>query len=881
MLYRTLSFCFCLGLCLSSDPAIGATDVEAHYRLDETTGTVAVDSSGNGNDGTYVNNPTLGVPGVRGNAAELNLADTDDRIDLPHTVLDGAMDASFAFWIKTTRTGQAAVLSGSNSGQSQAFLVFFNSSTILRLYKASNNVLVTIPSVADNEWHHFVWTWDGDTNTATLYHNGLLVSSQVIGGSIGVPIDIDPGGLLLGQEQDCVGGCFETGQITAGSLDDVQIYRRVISSAEVAAIYEGLVGHYELDETSGTVAVDSSGLGHDGTLVGAPIWHTDGVYGGSLEFDYTDGNDYVELPNSTVLDDLQVNDYTLATWFNPSSVPPETGFADLSGYGLIKKPNSSLGLHYSHITGFHFNHYADEGSGSVQQAVTASIYSPGQWHHVAATVNRSAGLVSLYVNGKLVGTNPFVPNSPGIDYGTQKWRLGISDPGGSFTERPAHGVQDDARLYNRVLTAAEVAELYGLVGHWKMDEGAGTTAVDSTAFGNDATLNGATWTTDCTGENALTFDGTNDTATTNATFDPPANGTVAFWMQASGTPTVRQRIFGVDANWEARIETTGMISFDLGASPFFGNEPFATGIVDNVDRWYHIVAMFNDADDSYEVYVNGELQASGISPVDLVSQTAAILSFGTRTGSSEYWEGSLRDFRIYNRWLGGSEISALSGLAGYWKLDETSGTVAVDSSANGNDGTYTGGVLLNQNGQVDQAPDFDGISGYVSVPDDASLRMDKAFSMSMWIRYEGATSVNQVILNKEGEYQLAIFTNGEIQWSVSSSTSSIWPWHPTGYVIPIGKWTHLALTYDSGEIKTYANGVLVDTYSQSSSAVGDTTTALNELRIGNRSQSARHFNGRIDDVRVFSRVMCLEEVFGLYRGGRPEGVRILKWVEVR
>ncbi|NOY30300.1 MAG: LamG domain-containing protein, partial [Planctomycetes bacterium] len=372
-----------------------------------------------------------------------------------------------------------------------------------------------------------------------------------------------------------------------------------------------------------------------------------------------------------------------------------------------------------------------------------------------------------------------------------------------------------------------------------------------------------------------------DTATTNTAFDPPATGTVAFWMQSSGTPVVRQRIFGVNGNWEARLETTGKISFDLGASPYVGNEPFATDVVDGQDRWYHIVAAFNESDDSYAVYVDGELQASGTSPVNLVTQSPGILTFGTRTGSGENWEGSLRDFRIYDRWLTKDEISDLSGLAGYWKLDETSGTLAVDSSPNGNDGTYTGGVLLNQSGQVDQAADFDGTDGYVSVADDTSLQMDAVFSVSAWIRADESTNVNQMILNKEGEYEIAIFPGGEIRWAVMN-TDPGWAWHATGHVITVGKWTHVAMTYDNGTVNTYANGMLVDTYN-GSGVVGDQYPSLNELRIGGRSNNppGKYFDGLIDDVRVFSRVMCPEEVFGQYKGGRPAGIRILQWVEVR
>jgi len=60
----------------------------------------------------------------------------------------------------------------------------------------------------------------------------------------------------------------------------------------------GLVGHWRLDEGAGTVAVDSSGNGHNGELLGNPQW-VEGVHGGALQFA---GNpDKVDVPYSEQL----------------------------------------------------------------------------------------------------------------------------------------------------------------------------------------------------------------------------------------------------------------------------------------------------------------------------------------------------------------------------------------------------------------------------------------------------------------------------------------------------------------------------------------------------------------------------------------------------
>lgn len=45
--------------------------------------------------------------------------------------------------------------------------------------------------------------------------------------------------------------------------------------------------------------------------------------------------------------------------------------------------------------------------------------------------------------------------------------------------------------------------------------------------------------------------------------------------------------------------------------------------------------------------------------------------------------------------------------------------------------------------------------------------------------------------------------------------------------------------------------------------------------------SGDYFGGRVDDVRVYQRALCPDQIYELYKGGRPNGVRIIKWIEVR
>jgi len=868
MQQRHLPNCLLLGLfvCLfCSKPSAEAANLVGHWKLNETSGTIATDSSALGNNGTHVNSPLPGqvgpYPGDLGTALQFNgtsnyVVITDDSAYSSHV----STGITVAAWVKVlafntdgySQTRQPIVSKGTIGDWEWALYVYDYGAAGFSVWQqgGSSHTEISGGNLTVGSWAHVAATFEGGVANR-VYINGQEVA---LGTTFTGSANDGVSNVRIASRTD--------GQYLNADISDVRIYSQPLTAAEIAALYEGLVGHWKMNEGSGTTAADATASANNATLNGA-TWA--GSYAGNvLAFDGTGD--------------------TAAT--NTAFTPPATGsvafWMQASGTPSVRQ----------RIFGVNGNWEARlETTGKISFDLGASPYvgnepfatgivdEQGRWYHIVAMFNDVDNSYSVYVDGQLQasGISPvnLVPQSAGIlSFGT---RTGSSE----FWK----GSLRDFRVYSRWLSGVEVAELYGLVGHWKMDEGAGTTAADSTAFANDATLAGATWTTDCAGNNGLEFDGLGDTAATNSVFDPPENGAIAVWLRSAGNPGARSRPFGLGGNWEIRQEPDGTLSFDLGGEgPDVGAGPDAfitTEGLSFVDRWYHLVAQFKADDDSFEVYINGELVNSGVNGDNMVKQLANTLTFGTRTGNTEYWAGALRDFRVYNRWLAGSEISDLSGLAGYWKLDETSGTVAVDSSTNGNDGTYTGGVLLNQSGQVNQAADFDGIDDYVSVADDTSLQMDDVFSVSMWIRVDESTNVNQMILNKEGEYEIAIFPGGEIYWGIKN-TNPDWSWHATGHVVAIGKWTHVAMTYDNGTVNTYANGVLVDTYN-GSGVVGDQYTSLNELRIGGRSNnpSGKYFDGRIDDVRVFSRVMCPEEVFGQYKGSRPAGVRILQWVEVR
>ncbi|HEY4423151.1 MAG TPA: LamG-like jellyroll fold domain-containing protein, partial [Pyrinomonadaceae bacterium] len=215
-----------------------------------------------------------------------------------------------------------------------------------------------------------------------------------------------------------------------------------------------------------------------------------------------------------------------------------------------------------------------------------------------------------------------------------------------------------------------------------------------------------------------------------------------------------------------------------------------------------------------------------------------------------------------------------SGLKGSWKFDENSGATATDASGNNNTGTLSSGATWTT-GQSGAAANLDGVDDYVQVGAQSSLVLTNTGTLSAWIYPTGAGShatCGGIIVNKEGEYELARFTDGTIQWAFAN-TNPGWNWVNTGYVAPLNQWTHVAVTYDGGVVKTYINGTLFHTYA-GTGAIGDVDNSQNDFRVGGRQAASHNFRGRIDEVRVYNRALSASEVTTLPSGSSSSSTQI-------
>jgi hypothetical protein len=298
--------------------------------------------------------------------------------------------------------------------------------------------------------------------------------------------------------------------------------------------------------------------------------------------------------------------------------------------------------------------------------------------------------------------------------------------------------------------------------------------------------------------------------------------------------------------------------------------------------WYHIAAVYDSDDESYTIYINGELEKTGVSTADITARAAARLSFGTRTGATEHFNGTLDDFRVYNRKLSHAEIYQLYGLVGWYKMDEPSGTVAIDSTGLGNTGTYAGSPLLgvssNGNDDMGTAVDFNG-ANYVQVS--GLYDRSASVSLSVWARMDNADSSGADVISLGDHFMLRLY-NGSSGARGYYYNGSSWLYAPYNQLVAGLGWRHYAVVLSQGStLKLYVNGVEAGSTALSGPisypGLGQNT------RFGSHGngQTTFDFDGSIDDVRIYNRALLPDEVSAIYTGTRVPGVRVLTWVEAR
>ncbi len=554
----------------------------------------------------------------------------------------------------------------------------------------------------------------------------------------------------------------------------------------------GLVAYWPLDEASGSVAGDASGHGQTGTISGSAPW-TLGKRGGAVEFG-TSLNQYIDGGAIAALDGATRATMCAYLYRVDGTWPVSVGAGNLTALKQFVVEWATDGNLYfeADTDGSQYNYVPLTGGG---------------WHHFCFVFNGTlAGNARavIYVDG--AATSATYGNTPPAALPTNA-QMGNFVIGSNINSGGSTGKIDEVRVYNRALSAAEVAALYtgggsyivspaklaalgnyssinsGLVGYWSLDNtDVSTSVVDRSGNGNNGGFIGAaTSGAKVAGKlgQALVFDGVDDYVQTpvNHAF---TSGTFAAWVKlTTASPTdFASPIFnrtggeatGISVNSSREIRYTWHNSIETWG--------FGTGLYVPVNEWVFMAASIDPTSATIYMYTTaGGLQSTTTVPVSgHTAITLDNLRLGTDTCcGGRYWKGPLDDLRVYDRALNRNEIQQLvnlgagkqntsasslqkgsslsSGLLGYWTFDSLDVTDKVyDKSGQGNDGYFgLGGTsTVKAAGKVGQGVNFLNKGNYVDATNNANLKLlTGGFSVSAWV-YATSTATQMFVFHGRG-----------------------------------------------------------------------------------------------------------------------------------
>jgi hypothetical protein len=212
-------------------------------------------------------------------------------------------------------------------------------------------------------------------------------------------------------------------------------------------------------------------------------------------------------------------------------------------------------------------------------------------------------------------------------------------------------------------------------------------------------------------------------------------------------------------------------------------------------------------------------------------------------------------------------------------FDETSGSTANDVSGNENSGTLTNMDLAANwvSGQIHGALEFDGVDDLVVVSPAPRHAKGNDFSISFWMMPDTSTR-NDVLISRwddSTEHRSWAIAYASDEGELRFDTSNNGLFQPGNKVtsaraVADGQWSHVVALHTDGINTLFIDGSEDRSTRVTNRGVFDTNLALYVGHSPAFGSAPQHFDGAIDDVRIYDRALAAEEVQDLHDTGRGD-----------
>ncbi|MBI3034671.1 LamG domain-containing protein, partial [Candidatus Woesearchaeota archaeon] len=740
------------------------------------------------------------------------------------------------------------VLAGSNSGSGHyGFIIASTAPPTLRFFvNESGGATSATSTYPNNEWHHYAGTYDGATER--LYVDGVLVASTDYGGGIA---NLTTYNISI-NEQGSTGIYFD------GSIDEIRIWNRNLSNAEINASYQA-----ELGRVSGTTLsyfANFTNLAEGNYTYFVWMNDTAGNFNSTVNrnfiVDYTKPAPAFIAP--TDADNTTVGVVRNYTYVNispsDSSSRLDTLIINWNGTNVtIDDPTLLLALDFNNNT-VDWSRYKNSVTNANTNCTTdVSGRFGGACYFDTTTSNLTVAhnsilnienfTYSVWINPDAVGVHaPILTKGPSLGQGTQyggSMELRITSvPSGSILVN----IQNDSNIATSQWGYNSIGGVVS-VGVWQH--------VAVTKLGNNFSVY----------YNGLIINST--------TF----LGQVQFNTQPLliGTRMDNYKHFGGFID-ELRIWNRSLTGAEIAASYQSGR--YFANISNLKEGNYTYFVWANDTAGNFNSTVNRNF---------IVDYTKPTLAYAAPTDLDNATVGVLRNYTYVNFTVLNTN-SPVDTVIVNWNgtnvtIDDPSLVLALDFNNNTNDRSRYGISVTNNGANCSSAIagkfggacqfGFNGVQTSLNLSTNTVLDLRNSTTISIWVKPDSAISEQgqQMLIGKSPNqfrlyYDDRTGSQGRIIFHMNGGNTSQRVTTGSGTDISNNVWSNIGITYDRTNLKLYINGILISSQAQ------DQPINSNQgvpVLVGYQPPEGDFFNGTIDEVRIWNRSLSAAEINASYQ----------------